>query len=189
MVATKNPDKLREVSEVLASIPGRFEVVTGLDWPDIDEPYETLEENAIHKATSVMEATGIGALADDTGLSVAALGGRPGVHSARYSGPDATYAANVVKLLHELEGVEDRRATFRTVIALVRPDGPPIVVEGVLEGRIGYAPRGTGGFGYDPVFEVAEFDYMALAEIPSEDKNRISHRARALLALAEELKD
>ena len=188
MVASKNPDKIREVEEVLAMLPNGFEVVRGLDWPDVEEPYETLEENALHKARSVVEATGVSALADDTGLEVAALGGAPGVHTARFAGPDATYADNVAKLLSDLDGLEDRRATFRTAVALVRPDGSSTLAEGILEGRIALSRRGEGGFGYDPIFEVAEFDNQTLAEIPEGAKNKISHRARALAALAEALR-
>ena len=187
MVASKNPDKIREVEEVLAMLSNGFEVVRGLDWPDVEEPYETLEENALHKARSVVEATGVSALADDTGLEVAALGGAPGVHTARFAGPNATYADNVAKLLSDLDGFEDRRATFRTAVALVRPDGSHTLAEGILEGRIALSRRGVGGFGYDPIFEVAEFDNQTLAEIPEGAKNKISHRARALAALAEAL--
>ena len=164
-------------------LPAGFEVIRDLEWPDVEEPFPTLQENALHKARSVAEATGISALADDTGLEVVALGGAPGVHTARYAGPEATYADNVSKLLAELEDVEDRRATFRTALALVRPDGAHTLAEGALPGRIALRRRGTGGFGYDPVFEVAELEYQTLAEIPQGAKNEISHRARALLAL------
>ncbi len=187
MVASQNPDKIQEVEDVLAAIPNTFEVVRGLEWPEVDEPYETLTENALHKAQAVVAATGIAALADDTGLEVAALGGRPGVHTARYAGPDAVYADNVAKLLMDMDGVEDRRATFRTVVALARLDGSHALAEGILQGRIAFSPRGSGGFGYDPVFEVAEYDYRTLAEVPEGVKNRISHRARALRALVEAL--
>jgi XTP/dITP diphosphohydrolase len=120
-------------------------------------------------------------VADDTGLEVAALGGAPGVHTARYAGPGAGYAANRRALLAALEGVPDRRARFRTVVALVVPEAGEVVAEGVLEGWITREERGSGGFGYDPVFEV---EGRTLAELGEDHKNRISHRARALAALA-----
>ncbi len=162
-------------------------MVTGLEWPEIDEPYDTLEANALHKARMVVGHTGVAALADDTGLEVTALGGAPGVFTARFAGPDATYADNVAKLLEELDGEGDRSARFRTAVALVYSDGSHVTAEGVLDGRIARIRRGSNGFGYDPVFEVAEFGYQTLAEIPEDEKNRISHRARALHGLARRL--
>jgi XTP/dITP diphosphohydrolase len=140
-----------------------------------------LEENALLKARAVMEAVGLPAVADDTGLEVAALAGRPGVETARYAGPDASYSDNVRRLLEELEGVADRSARFRTVIALVMPDGAELVAEGALDGVIAAEPRGSGGFGYDPVFEV---EGRTLSEMGVETKNMLSHRARALQTLA-----
>ncbi len=187
MVASKNVDKIREVEAVLATLADPFEVVRGLEWPEIDEPYETLVENAVHKAKAVLRHTGVAAVADDTGLEVAALGGAPGVRTARFAGPDATYDDNVAKLLAELDGVVDRAASFRTAVALAYPGGAVTVAEGVLEGRIAGERRGSFGFGYDPVFEVEEYGFQTLAEIPEPEKNRISHRARALLALARQL--
>jgi XTP/dITP diphosphohydrolase len=120
-------------------------------------------------------------VADDTGLEVAALGGRPGVRTARYAGEDATYADNVDLLLREMEGVEDRRAWFRTAVALVLPDNTEFVADGALEGVIATSARGSGGFGYDPVFEV---EGITLSEMGIAEKNRLSHRARALRSLA-----
>ena len=184
VVASKNPDKIREVTEILDELGMSTKVVQGLDWPDIDETGETLEENAVLKARAVAEATGLCALADDTGLEVVALGGDPGVWTARYAGEGATYADNVAKLLADLEGIEDRRARFVTVVALATPDGQVVTAEGVLEGRIAVAPRGSGGFGYDPIFEVAG---RTLAEMSPADKHAVSHRARALRALMREL--
>ncbi len=184
VVASKNPDKVREVEEVLAGL-GVTEVVRGLDWPDVEETGTTLEENAVLKARTVAETTGVAALADDTGLEVAALGGAPGVRTARYAGEDATYADNVARLLRDLEGVEDRRARFVTVVALVTPDGEVVTAEGVLEGSITTEPRGDAGFGYDPIFEVGG---RTLAEMTAEEKHAISHRARALRALAARLR-
>jgi len=129
-----------------------------------------------------MRAVGLPVIADDTGLEVAALGGLPGVETARYAGPDATYSDNVRRLLSEMDGVADRRARFRTVVALVMPDDTELVVEGVLDGVIAKTPRGSGGFGYDPVFEV---EGRTLSEMGVDMKNTLSHRARALRAMAE----
>lgn len=180
VIATKNQGKRREISEVLGELGLAQEIVTGLDWPDVDETGSTLEDNALLKARAAVAATGLAALADDSGLEVAALGGRPGVRTARYAGPQATYDDNNRKLLAELEGVDDRSARFRTVVALVHPDGSSVTAEGELRGRIAQSRRGEGGFGYDPVFEV---DGVTLAEMGVEEKNRLSHRAQALHAL------
>lgn len=181
VVATKNPDKVREVLAVLASVAPEVELVTGGDWPDVVEGGVTLQENALIKARAVAEATGMPAVADDTGLEVDALGGAPGVHTARYAGPEGDYAANRRALLEALHGTLDRRARFRTVVALVVPEEPDVLAEGVLEGHITTSERGSGGFGYDPIFEV---EGRTLAEMGEDEKNRISHRARALQALA-----
>lgn len=184
VIATKNRGKLAEISGILAEVGLAGEIVTGLDWPDVEETAETLEGNALLKAGAVVEATGLPALADDSGLEVSALAGRPGVHTARYAGPQVSYADNNAKLLNELSGVEDRSARFRTVVALVKQDGTQTTAEGSLEGRITETPRGSGGFGYDPVFEV---DGRTLAEMGEAEKNHLSHRARALRALVEKL--
>lgn len=167
---------------MLVSLDRDIEIVRGLAWPEIEETEPSLEGNARLKARTVAAATQLPALSDDTGLEVDALTGAPGVHTARYSGPDATYEENVVKLLADLEGVEDRRARFRTVVALVTPGGEELVAEGVLDGTIGRVPRGDGGFGYDPVFVVG---HRTLAEMSSTEKHDISHRARALRALVD----
>jgi XTP/dITP diphosphohydrolase len=184
VVASKNADKVAEVEAVLASIVPPMVVIGGHTWPDVDETEDTLAGNALLKARAVVDATGHAAVADDTGLEVDALGGEPGVTTARYAGEDATYDDNVDKMLRELEGVESRSARFRTAVALVTPDGEEVVLEGVLEGVITTERRGTGGFGYDPIFEV---DGRTLAEIPADEKNTISHRAKALNALAHAL--
>ena len=183
-VASKNPDKIKEIEEVLASIGLADEIVRGLDWPDVEETGETLEENALIKARAVVEATGLPAIADDTGLEVEALGGEPGVHTARFAGPHATYDENVARVLEVMEGVSDRMARFRTVVALVFPDGVEVVSEGSVEGVITRSRRGSDGFGYDPVFEV---EGRTLAEMTAEEKNRLSHRARAIRGLGESL--
>jgi len=186
VLATFNRDKLREMSELLG-LPG-LELVTLADVPGAKPPPETgatLEENARIKARAALARTGLPAIADDTGLEVAALGGRPGVHAARYAGPDASYADNVRKLLAELAGgpAPGRGARFRTVCAACWPDGVEMAAQGVLEGQITLEPRGTNGFGYDPVFEVENLG-RTLAELTADEKNARSHRARAVRALA-----
>jgi XTP/dITP diphosphohydrolase len=184
VIASKNPDKIVEIEKVLAETDLATEVVRGLDWPDVEETGESLEENALLKARRVVKATGLPVLADDTGLEVAALDGAPGVHTARFAGDGARYEDNVAKLIETLRDVDDRRARFRTVVALVFPDGTELVAEGSLGGVIADAPRGTRGFGYDPVFEV---DGKTLSEMSLEEKTAVSHRARAIRALVESL--
>jgi XTP/dITP diphosphohydrolase len=184
VVASKNPDKIAEIEGVLGEVGLTGEIVRGLDWPDIEETGDTLEENALLKARAVMDAVGLPALADDTGLEVGTLGGLPGVRTARFAGPAASYRDNVELLLKEMDGMDDRRAQFRTAVALVMPDGFEVVVDGVLDGVITESPRGDRGFGYDPVFEVED---RTLSEMGLAEKNTLSHRARALRALAEAL--
>lgn len=184
VVASKNPDKIEEIEAVLTSVGLVDEIARGLEWPDVEESGSSLEENALLKARAVVEAVGLPAVADDTGLEVAALDGLPGVRTGRFAGPDATYHANMMLLLRELDGVTDRRARFRTAVALVWPDDAELVVEGILDGVIAETPRGSGGFGYDPVFEV---EGKTLSEMGLAMKNTLSHRARALHALAEAL--
>lgn len=181
VVASHNPDKVKEVEAVLTRLRGDIEIVRGLTWPYVEETESTLAGNALLKARMACAATGLVAIGDDTGLEVRALSGAPGVTTARFAGPDASYADNVTKLLEELEGMTDRAAVFRTVVALVHPDGTELIAEGALQGAITHRPRGSGGFGYDPVFEV---DGRTLAEIGPDEKSEISHRARALRALA-----
>ncbi len=180
VLATANPDKAREIESILSGagislLPRPPEVA------EVAETGATLEANARLKARALCAATSMAALADDTGLEVAALGGAPGVYSARYAGPDATYADNVAALLTAMAGVTDRRARFRTVAVLLYPDGTELLAEGVVDGVIGLAGRGDGGFGYDPVFVV---DGVTMAEMTSAQKNAISHRGRAFRALA-----
>jgi XTP/dITP diphosphohydrolase len=190
IVASRNPDKIAELRHALAGLD--LEVRSAAEFaavPEVEENGSTLAENALLKARAVFRATGELALADDTGLEVDALGGAPGVHSGRYAGPEQDYARNLVKLLARMEGVpEDRRsARFRTVAAIVFPDGREELVEGVCEGRILEAPRGTGGFGYDPVFLLPEVG-MTFAELTLERKDRLSHRGRAMRAAREILR-
>lgn len=184
VLATRNSDKVREIREALQGLP--IDIASLEGYPrigEIPEEAETLEENALTKAETVARETGLPALADDTGLEVDALGGRPGVRSSRYAGEEATYEDNVRKLLRELDGVppERRGALFRTVIAVAVPGESSRTVEGRCAGVIETAPRGKSGFGYDPVFLPEGYD-CTFAEMSLAQKNRISHRGRALAA-------
>jgi XTP/dITP diphosphohydrolase len=183
VLATFNPDKRRELEAILA--PSGVTLVTLADVPGAVAPEETgatLEENAYIKARAALALTGMPAIAEDTGLEVDALDGGPGVETARYAGPKATYADNVAKLLAELKGIptERRTARFRTVCVVAYPDGVELMADGTLEGRITERPRGTGGFGYGPVFEVPEAGDRTLAELSDAERNAISHRGRAV---------
>ncbi|MGH9132592.1 MAG: non-canonical purine NTP pyrophosphatase [Ilumatobacteraceae bacterium] len=178
--ASANPDKVAEIEALLAG------AVTLLPRPasvaDVVEDADTLIGNARLKAKAIVDAVGRPAVADDTGLEVAALAGAPGVHTGRYAGPEATYADNRRKLLDALAGAADRRATFRTVAVVVWPGGREVAVEGVCEGSISTVERGSGGFGYDPVFIPAAGDGRTFAEWP-DVKNALSSRGRAFRAL------
>jgi len=185
VVASKNEDKIGEIEAVLVEQGIVREIIRGHSWNDIEESGATLEENALLKARAVMSATGLPALADDTGLEVDSLRGAPGVQTARFAGPTATYKENVVKLLATMAGLSDRRATFRTVMALVWPNGKELIANGQLQGTIATAPRGEFGFGYDPIFEVGQ---KTLGELEIEKKNEISHRAQAIRDLATKLR-
>jgi len=151
------------------------------DLPEVEEDLDTFKGNAAKKAETQAGLTGLWVLADDSGLEVDALDGEPGVYSARYAGEPADYAANNRKLLAELDGVDDRAARFRCVIALAHPGIETQTVEGRCEGRIGFSPRGDNGFGYDPLFIPDGYD-STFAELDAEVKNSISHRAMALKA-------
>lgn len=184
VLATANPGKQVELAELLA---GRTEVVSRPPTiPDVVEDADSLIGNARKKAQAIAAATGEVALADDTGLEVDALDGRPGVHSARYAGADGDAERNIDKLLFELTGVDsaDRSARFRTVLVLTDPDGRELVTEGVVEGVIATGRLGGGGFGYDPVFVPTEGDGRSFAQMSREEKSAISHRGRALRQLA-----
>lgn len=182
VLATRNADKIPEIEAALNALFPDMVVVRGLDWPTVDETGVTLEENALLKASAAASATGYPAIGDDTGLEVDALDGAPGVHTARFAGPTASYADNRIALLAALVDAKDRSARFRTAAAYVTPDGTELVASGDLAGVIARRERGDGGFGYDSIFEVA--DGRTLAEIGTEAKNLISHRSRALAALA-----
>jgi XTP/dITP diphosphohydrolase len=195
VVATRNRGKLRELVPLFAELGLGFELVTIDELaPDAElrEDGLTFEENALAKARQAAAATGLPALADDSGLEVDALGGAPGVHSARYAGVGASDAANNAKLIEALRGVptERRGARYRCVAAFCDPArGLEVTRAGACEGRLLEAPRGAGGFGYDPYFVLPGGGLLpgggrTMAEIPLEEKNRISHRAAAFRALA-----
>jgi XTP/dITP diphosphohydrolase len=183
VLATGNKGKIREFTGLLEGVFGRIISLNDLESPpDVVEDGRTFRENALKKARAIAAYTGLPVLADDSGLEVEALGGRPGVYSARYAGEGATDRDNIRKLLSELSGVENRSARFVCVLALVTPDGREITAEGTCEGVILTEPRGEGGFGYDPVFFLPELG-KTMAELPPEIKNTLSHRARAAESL------
>lgn len=189
VLATANPDKVAEIGAILG--PGVELAPRPASVPDVVEDADTLEGNARLKAVAIVEATGDAAVADDTGLEVDALGGAPGVFSARYAGPEATYSDNVEHLLRSMAEARRnaRTARFRTVLVLTRPDGSELVADGVVEGVIADAPRGTNGFGYDPVFVPAGGAGRTFAEMTLAEKQAISHRGRALRAMAARLRE
>lgn len=187
LLATTNPGKRREIEKHLA--PLGVEVITlaeaGIE--PAEEAGETFEENAWLKASSAARQSGLWALAEDSGLEVDALGGRPGVYSARFAGPQASDAENNRKLLEALEGVPEhlRGARFRAVMVLASPAGERWVAEGVCEGSIALSPRGEGGFGYDPLFL---FEGRTFAEMSPAQKDAVSHRGKALRAIVAHLR-
>ncbi len=191
LLATHNLGKVREYRELLAALPLE---VTYLDAEgitfEVDENGRTFSENAIIKATTYARLSGLWTWADDSGLEVDALGGAPGVHSSRYAGPGASDADRYRRLLHALAGVPwDRRtARFRCVVALATPEGDVRTAEGLCEGVIAFGPAGSGGFGYDPVFYLPDLG-VTMAQLTSEEKNRISHRGRAARGAARLLQE
>ncbi len=187
VIASHNANKVREIRQILGDLG--FDVVSAAEFPEVPEVEEdgvTFAENALKKARTVAEALGELTLADDSGLEVDALGGRPGVYSARYAGEPKSDARNNAKLLRELAGVppEQRGAQFRCIMALVYPNGFEQVFEGICRGCMASEPRGETGFGYDPLFVVPEHG-KTMAELGQTIKNCISHRSKAL----EQLKD
>ena len=192
VIASANRDKAAEIGAILGAVPGIVLLPRPDDVPDVEETGTTLEANARLKARALCAATGKAAVADDTGLEVEALGGAPGVYSARYSGEGASYADNVAKMLAELTRVgadetSARRARFRSVASVAYPDGSEVWVEGAVDGTITPDARGEGGFGYDPIFAPDGFDGRTFAQMSAEEKHAISHRGRAFRALAERL--
>jgi len=191
VVASANPDKVAEIAAILG--PSVDLLARPPEVPEVIEDADTLEGNARLKAVAIAAHTGLAAVADDTGLEVDALDGAPGVWSARFAGEEATYADNVTKLLAELDRIgattpASRRARFRTVALVRRPDGSEVVAEGRVEGTIAAAPAGSGGFGYDPVFVPDRLDgrpgARTFAEMTAAEKHAVSHRGRAFRALA-----
>lgn len=187
LIATMNEGKLREYQRLLADVPGlKLETMASLsERIDVDEDHDTFAGNARKKATEIAAVAGVACMADDSGLEVDALGGRPGVRSARYSGEGATDSSNNEKLLEELRQVsdEERSARFRCAIVVVDADGSELAaVDGACEGRIGRESRGAHGFGYDPLFIPVGYEHT-MAELGPETKNEISHRANAAAKL------
>lgn len=191
VVASANPDKVAEIAAIFGD---RFELVPRpRAVPEVIEDGDTLLANARLKARAISAATGLPAVADDTGFEVDALGGAPGIHAARYAGEDASYTDNVNKVLSELERVgasarEQRSARFTTVALVHDRDGSEVYATGSVEGVVALAPRGAGTFGYDPIFIPDEGDGRTFAEMTAGEKHSISHRGRAFRALAEQLK-
>ena len=189
VLATANPDKAKEITTILRTVPGVVLLPRPPSVPDVEETGDTLVDNARLKARALVAATGLPAVADDTGLEVAALGGAPGVYSARFAGDHATYADNVAKLLEELARVgaltpARRSAVFRTVALVAYPDGDDVWASGEVTGVITSEAVGRSGFGYDPVFAPDDGDGDTFAQMSSEEKHRISHRGRAFRALS-----
>jgi len=185
-IASRNPGKLREILAICAGWPVSWLTAQTHEgpWPAVEEPHDTYLDNALAKARAVASALGVAALADDSGIEVDALGGGPGPRSARYAGEGATDRQNLDMLIRAVAGVpaSGRTARYRCVAAVVWPDGREVWAEGHCEGTLLARPRGTGGFGYDPIFVPAGWD-RTMAELAPEEKDRISHRGRALRAL------
>jgi XTP/dITP diphosphohydrolase len=189
VIATNNPHKFKEIQSILGNLPVPITSLSAFpDVPVLEEKGSTYLENAVHKARTVAQVTGHWALADDTGLEVDAIGGDPGLYSARYAGEGVSFDENKQKLLSVLEGIpwDERGALFRCVMALVSPSGETFEAEGTVSGYITEKEQGTGGFGYDGLFYLTELG-KTLAELGPDDKNRVSHRARALEKLRKDL--
>ena len=188
VVASNNPGKLREFDALLAPLGWETIPQTALGVSECEEPHGTFVENALAKARHASAATGLPALADDSGICVHALGGAPGVYSARYAGEPKSDQRNNEKLIGELAGQADRSAHYVCVLVFVRrPDDPqPLIAEGEWHGEIVDSPRGEGGFGYDPYFLLAD-EGVTAAELPAEEKNSRSHRGKALTKLVARL--
>ncbi|PAP79544.1 non-canonical purine NTP pyrophosphatase, RdgB/HAM1 family [Rubrivirga sp. SAORIC476] len=180
VLATRNPGKVAELQARLGPLSVDLVSAADLGAPEVVEDADTLRGNADKKARALARHTGLPALADDTGLEVDALGGAPGVYSARFAGSDADDAANRHKLIADLHGVADRAARFRTVLVFVDRDGQALAFDGVCEGVITEGEVGDGGFGYDALFRPADGDGRTFAQMSTAEKNRISHRGRAL---------
>lgn len=186
VLATRNPGKTREIRELLKDFPVRIKNLDDFGpTPDLEEDGITFDENAFKKASFTAKILELPALADDSGLEVEALGGAPGIHSARYAGPSATDQEKTAKLLQAMEGKDNRAATFTCVISIAVPSGVALTYEGRCEGLITEAPAGDNGFGYDPVFYYPPMQ-RTFGQLSSEEKNRVSHRGKALAELKDE---
>ena len=186
VLATRNAGKTREILEFLRDFPVKIKNLDDFGpIPSVEEDGTTFDENAYKKASFTAKVLGLPALADDSGLEVEALGGAPGVHSARYAGPDSTDAENNARLLREMEGKTNRAAAFVCVISIAVPSGVALTYEARCEGLIAEAPGGNKGFGYDPLFYYPPLN-RTFAELSAEEKNRVSHRGKALAELKEE---
>ena len=187
VLATRNKGKIAEVQRIISLHASHINLrsVEEFNLDDVDETGTTFEENALLKASTIARQTGLPALADDSGIAIDALGGAPGVYSARWSGVHGDDAANIAKVLHELEGVSDsdRGAQFVCVIALALPDGRHFMVRGEVEGVVRHEPVGDYGFGYDPIFQPDGYD-ITTAQMDPETKDSISHRGKALREIA-----
>ena len=186
VLATKNAGKVKEFEQLLKNFPVEIKNLNDFGpIPEVEEDGTTFDDNAYKKASFTAKVLGLPAIADDSGLVVEALDGAPGVRSARFAGENATDKENIEKLLHEMEGISNRKASFECVISIAVPSGPALTYEGRCEGEITVKPEGTSGFGYDPIFYYPEYG-KTFAEISGEEKNRVSHRGRALQEVAAE---
>jgi XTP/dITP diphosphohydrolase len=188
VIASRNEGKIREILRVCAEWPVEWQTYRDLQIPEVEETGATYLDNALLKARAVASAAGLPALADDSGIEVDALDGGPGPRSARYSGPGATEASNLRALLEAVRDVPgpERSARYRAVAAVAWPTGRSVWAEGICEGTLRWEPRGSGGFGYDPIFEPVGDD-RTMAELEPGEKDRISHRGRALRAIRPKL--
>ena len=185
VLATRNKGKVLEVERMLKIHAPEISLISmaDLDIGDIDETGNSFEENALLKARTVTQISGLAALADDSGLAIDSLNGEPGIYSARYSGVHGDDAANNAKVLKLMAGITKRSASFIAVLALTRPDGQSIISRGELLGQIIDSPRGDQGFGYDPIFQPVGYQ-ITMAELSADEKDRISHRGQAMRAIA-----
>ena len=185
VIASHNPDKVREITDLLRPFPVTVVAASALELPEPEETGDSFAANATLKARAAAEATGLPALADDSGVDVAALGGDPGIYSARWAGPDKDFALAMTRVERALAEASDdmgRRARFVSVLALAWPDGNCDLFEGIVHGRLVWPPRGDGGFGYDPMF-LPDGCALTFGEMAADAKHAISHRARAFAAL------
>jgi XTP/dITP diphosphohydrolase len=186
VLATRNAGKVKELQQLLQEFPVQIKNLNDFGpIPKVEEDGATFDDNAYKKASFAAKVLGLPTIADDSGLVVEALGGAPGVMSARYAGENATDQENIEKLLEEMEGKTDRGAAFECVISIAVPSGPALTYEGRCEGEIATEPKGVSGFGYDPVFYFPEYG-KTFAELTSEEKNKVSHRGKALAQVAAE---